>query len=107
MVNKLTKNKNIKRSIKGGSQNRSIRTNVEFKNYLLRLEPYYTSSITREVPDIPPEIFRKILLLKTEVFNYERRLTLLELYQRRRTQGYNSIPRDWIEFNKLNTGKNE
>ena len=101
MVNKLTKNKNIKRSIKGGSQNRSIRTNVEFKNYLLRLEPYYTSSITREVPDIPPEIFRKILLLKTEVFNYERRLTLLELYQRRRTQGYNSIPRDWIEFNKL------
>lgn len=103
MVKKLTKNKNknIKRSIKGGSQNRRIRTDVEFKNYLLRLEPYYTPSRTREVPYIPPEILRKILLLKTELFNYERRLTLPEMYQRRLNQGYNSIPRNWIEFNKL------
>ena len=67
MVNKLTKNKNIKRSIKGGSQNRRIRTDVEFKNYLLRLEPYYTPSRTREVPYIPPEILRKILLLNCRV----------------------------------------
>ena len=56
---------------------------------------------TREPPQLPPEIWMIIMKVKQDIEEYERTLTVQELYQRRLNQGWTpKVKGDWIEASK-------
>ena len=56
---------------------------------------------TREAPQLPPEIWLIIMKVKRDIEEYERTLTVQELYQRRLNQGWTpKVKGDWIEASK-------
>ena len=56
---------------------------------------------TREPPQLPPEIWFIIMKVKKDIEEYEKTLTIQELYQRRLNQGWTpKIRGNWIEESK-------
>ena len=56
---------------------------------------------TREPPQLPPEIWFIIMKMKRDIEEYERTLTIQELYQRRLNQGWTPVVKgNWIEESK-------
>ena len=56
---------------------------------------------TREPPQLPPELWLIIMKVKKDIEEYERTLTVQELYQRRLNQGWTpKVKGNWIEESK-------
>ena len=91
--------KKIKKTLKRKTRNSKKLRGGSAKNYGLH-QPLVLPK-TRETPQLPPEIWFIIMKAKKDVEEYEKTLTIQELYQRRLNQGWSpKIRGNWIEESK-------